>query len=200
VTPDAEMTPPDPLLALLDPEPDRAAEKYALLRQRLVKFFQWRNCQAPEDLAQDTLRRGFARVSEGVEIYADPIHYFFGIAKNIVKEQRNTPVREVPADLDALPPPANVDYRHADARIHLGQCLKRLPPAEQTLLVEYYLGDREALARQLDLTAIALRVRVFRAKQKLEKLMQEADACAGFEKQNALSDHLPERGRSDRHP
>ena len=45
------------LLACLDPDSEKAGQKYETIRQRLMKFFDWRGAYFPEDCADDTLNR-----------------------------------------------------------------------------------------------------------------------------------------------
>jgi RNA polymerase sigma factor (sigma-70 family) len=162
------------LLRVFDPDPDRAADKLADLFFRLKKFFSWRNCRSPEDLAQETLRRGFKRIAAGADIYtSNPSHYFLGIARNIVSEQRNAPpsVDDSSIDVDELAGTGSADFREVEARIYLQQCLRHLVPEERDVLVRYHTQDRDELARELKLTTNALRVKVHRARRKLEKLL-----------------------------
>ncbi len=48
-------------LAGLDPDSDRAGEKYESLRLALMKFFDWRGAHFPEDLADETIKRNHPR-------------------------------------------------------------------------------------------------------------------------------------------
>src|SRR6476620_3104497 len=52
-----EPTPFDTLLRKLDPQRNRAAERYEDLRRKLVKFFEWSFCAPAEDLTDETLDR-----------------------------------------------------------------------------------------------------------------------------------------------
>jgi DNA-directed RNA polymerase specialized sigma24 family protein len=161
------------LLTLLDADPATASAKYEDLSLRLRKFFQWRNCGPADDLAQETLRRGFARIASGVSIYADDVtHYFFGIAKNVARERRTGMAESFP--LDEEPVARESSATSLEARICLEQCLRLLEAEERDLLVRYHTEDRDDLARTLSLSDAALRVRVHRTRRKLEKLVQSA--------------------------
>src|SRR5215471_18471707 len=84
--PDDPPPPKDPL-AILDPDPVRAEALFRELRTQLVRFLEWQKCQDPEDAAQEALARGFKRIAEGADTSASGARsYFFGIAKNLVKE------------------------------------------------------------------------------------------------------------------
>ena len=53
------------LLACLDPDAETAGEKYEAIRQKLVKFFDWRGAHFPEDCADETLNRVTRKIDEG---------------------------------------------------------------------------------------------------------------------------------------
>jgi hypothetical protein len=44
-------------LAQLDPDTERAGERYETLRLTLVKFFDWRGAHFPEECADETFNR-----------------------------------------------------------------------------------------------------------------------------------------------
>jgi hypothetical protein len=56
------------LLAALDPDPARAAERYEELRQKLIRFFEWERSEIPDRDADETLNRVARRLAEGVEM------------------------------------------------------------------------------------------------------------------------------------
>src|SRR2546421_3106679 len=56
------------LLAHLDPDGERAGEKYEDLRRTLIKFFEWRGAPFPEDHADETFNRVARKLNEGIEI------------------------------------------------------------------------------------------------------------------------------------
>ena len=45
------------LLSVLDADRDRAGERYEVIRRKLLKFFEWRGCQRPDELADQTIDR-----------------------------------------------------------------------------------------------------------------------------------------------
>lgn len=159
----------DAFLALFDQDPARAADKCDDLFFRLVKFFEWRNCGSPKDLAQDTLLRGFARFSAGAAIHVEPAHYFFGVARNILNEDRRAARATRDVCLDEQSDIGAVGFGGIEARIQLQQCIDRLELLEQSLLIRYHTEDRDALCRELNVSPGVLRVRVHRIRRKLEK-------------------------------
>jgi DNA-directed RNA polymerase specialized sigma24 family protein len=167
-----EVTSLSEFLRLFDPDPEQATAKYTALRSRLIKFFEWRNCDSPEDLAQETLVRGLTRVSEGADIFGpDAVAYFFGIARNVVREQRRPRPLEFIGDLDELTSGASLAAHGVDAQIQLEQCLRRLPPPERELLVRFATEDHHTLSRETGMTPNALRVKVHRIRKKLMTLI-----------------------------
>src|SRR5262245_21687271 len=57
--PGPDMTPEefDRLLLWLNPDRDKAGEKYEWIRKRLIKIFVCRGCNVPEELADKTINR-----------------------------------------------------------------------------------------------------------------------------------------------
>jgi DNA-directed RNA polymerase specialized sigma24 family protein len=169
VKPD-DTPPSDAFLRLFDADPARAADKCDELFFRLVKFFEWRSCTSPKDLAQDTLLRGFARISSGAVLHVDPVHYLFGVARNIMHEDRKAARGTRDVSLDECFDIGAVAFGGVEARIQLQQCIDRLTPVEKSLLVRYHTEERRELCREFDIPAGVLRLRVHRIRRKLEKL------------------------------
>src|ERR1051325_4279811 len=80
------------LLRKFDEEVDRAAEKYELIRSRLIKFFESRRCNLAVELTDETINRVSRRISEGETIPQQSLSgYFYGVARNVWKEYLNSP-------------------------------------------------------------------------------------------------------------
>jgi DNA-directed RNA polymerase specialized sigma24 family protein len=168
--------PEDRFLALLDADAAIATTKYEELFHKLVRYFEWRRCRPPhpEDLAQETLRRGFTKMAGGADIYAEhPGGYFFGIAQNVLlehwKRERRT---SVPVDDSGLT--AHDDIRDVDTRLYLDQCLAALNLSDRNLLISYFTGDRKRLSGDLQVSPGGLRVRVYRVLEKVRNHIQAA--------------------------
>ena len=159
------------LLQALDADPDRAEDKYEQLFVQLRSYFRSRHPPIAEDLAMETLSRGFSRLQAGVNLTVDPIHYFRKIAKNVAIEKwrKKTPAL-VP--LDDEHPDRTREFSRIEARIYLDQCLSRLSAAEREILVRYQDEDHVELARSLGIQHTNLRVKYLRAKRRLAKLMR----------------------------
>jgi RNA polymerase sigma factor (sigma-70 family) len=159
------------LLAVLDPDPVRAEARYEELRSQLVRFFEWQKHSDPEDAAQETLARGFRRIAGGVDTSASGVHgYFFGIARNLVKESWKVRREALldPAVWERTPSPGR-HVEQVEARLALTHYLGKLPASERRLIVRYYTGDRDALSRELGVTTGNLRVIVHRIRRKIKE-------------------------------
>ena len=160
------------LLAVLDPNPGQAEEKYVELFETLVKYFEWNRKTDPEDLAQETLRRAFSRLQEGQKITIDdPAGYFFGIARNLVRESWSAPRVEQIEDMDL---PRSESFFHNLTRgeqlVFLRECLQTVPKDELEMLLAYVEGNGEAWARKAGLPLGTLRMRIHRTRRRLEEL------------------------------
>jgi len=91
------------LLRWLDPDRDRAGEKYENVRLRLIRIFTCRGCGDVEDLADETINVVASKVDWLIENYhGEPALFFYGVAKNIYHEQYK---KKPPPP---LPPPPDV--------------------------------------------------------------------------------------------
>jgi DNA-directed RNA polymerase specialized sigma24 family protein len=177
------------LLALFDADPARAAAHYEALRIRLIRFFAWKGVLTPEDCADGTIDRVARRLAEGEQIRAiEPVRYFHGVARNVLREYRARDEREgrhrALWPRDALAPPPTDPTA---AALCLDRCLEELAPAERRMVLEYYRSDegrivhRQAMARALGLTAATLRVRMHRLRVRLEACAVRCIGCEAAE-------------------
>lgn len=172
------------LLVTLDADRDRAAEKYESIRRRLVQVFQWRGCSESEVLADQTIDRVSRKLEEGEQIRAaDPAVYFYGVARNVLKEFWTEQRKEQALERSAAPvrgfPGAARDLgdQEVDERLEcLDQCLAGLTRDNRELITVYYrseksgkIADRMKLARSLALSPGALRIKAHRIRRQLEE-------------------------------
>ena len=183
----------DKLLACLDKNRERAASRYEIIRRKLMKYFECRRCCSPEDLADETINRVARRIFEGKEIWAsDPANYFYGVARNVLKEYRGELERDFPP-LEALPPqthPCESALRQQAIESErnnlerqlacLEYCLRQLSPENRQIIISYYQGEkgeriknRKLIAEHLGIPTNALRIRVHRIREKLEQGVAE---------------------------
>jgi DNA-directed RNA polymerase specialized sigma24 family protein len=182
----------DKLLRQLDPNRERAGQRYEEIRQKLTKLFKWRGCALPEEYTDRTIDRVARRIDEGTQIHArDPYLYFHGVALNVLREHWKEAEREVESLAD-LPTPQTaaenpvamkereLERMESEQRLEcLDQCVRSLSPPNIELITQYHQGEggakierRRELARRLKIPLNALRIRAYRIRGELE-------ACVG---------------------
>lgn len=151
------------------------------MRTKLVRYFEWRSCIAPEDHADETINRVARRIDEGENIFNLPA-YFATVARLVFMESLRQPER-ISVPLEEAPEisveqPLEDEYREARLRC-LDQCLKTLPLEGQTLILEYYHDEKRAkidlrrqLAEGLGIPLNALRIRAHRIRIVLENCVR----------------------------
>lgn len=171
------------LLASLDPDRERAAEMYEQIRGKLLTFFRGRGLINSEDAVDEVFNRSAKRsVNGGIENIGS---FLLGVARKVASEiQRD--VREVPLNkvegptVDPVDPMADEEEKTTEIRLRcLDYGLGRLDPEERQLVLAWYLYDkgekienRKRLAAQRMTTVGTLRVRAWRARQKLRRLVE----------------------------
>jgi DNA-directed RNA polymerase specialized sigma24 family protein len=164
----------DGLLAWLDPDRDRAAQKYEAVRTRLIKIFSCRGCGEADDLADETINRVIAKLQDIVDNYVgDPALYFYGVANKVYLEYlRRRPVVEAPPLRESSD---DIEAEYAC----LEKCMGQLPQESRRLVLEYYQDEKRAkierrrkLAEELGIAVNALRIRAHRIRQQLQQCVQ----------------------------
>lgn len=176
----------DSLLGRLDADRAVAGQKYEQIRRRLIKVFEWSDCANPGDLADETINRVARKLKEGEDIRnLEP--YFGAVARHVLQEHRREAKKE-PTSLEALILSQGLakdtgglggvseEQRWEISRLAcMERCLKTLSREERQLVIAYERGqksprirNRERLAKRLKMSPNALRLRVWRIKQKLE--------------------------------
>ena len=153
----------DKLLGWLDPDRDKAGEKYKQIQFRLIRIFACQGCYDPEDLADETLDVVVRKIDWLIENYeGDPALYFYGVAKKKhLEQQRKKPLPKPP-----LPdPPREEIERAADC---LDNCLEKLTAEDRRLVVRYHeeskgakIQMRKQIAAELGVSINALRIRIY---------------------------------------
>ena len=169
----------DSLLQWLNPDRERAAEKYLAIRQSLIKIFTWKGSADAEALADETLDRVMSRVSELRGTYeGDPSLYVYGVARNVLKEQRRAQVKSVEL-ADSVPENRTTDIDNERINVCMERCLASLSPSNRTLVLDYYsrdrmekISNRNELADRLHIAPQQLRVQMFRIRNKLSKCIE----------------------------
>lgn len=179
------------LLKWLDEGADSGGQGYLKMRQRLVAYFDRKNCHAPDELADETLNIVARRLEEEGNIVSDtPAHYCYIVARFVFLEHLRGAQREpVPIDELLRPPAVNplADSERKDERARhekllecLERCTEKLEPQNSELIVGYYYGEHRAkienrrrLAARLNITMNALSIRACRIRDKLEACVSE---------------------------
>src|SRR5688500_12054707 len=85
----------DQFLGHLHSDRQQAGNEYQALRERIVRFFEWRACLDSETLADEAFDRVIRKVSQGEDIL-DIARYTFGVAKLLLLESSKKQRREEP--------------------------------------------------------------------------------------------------------
>jgi RNA polymerase sigma factor (sigma-70 family) len=173
------------LLEFLDPDRERAGEKYEDLRRTLVRFFEWRGTPAPEEHVDETLNRVARRLDEG-QVISNFGGYCYGVARLVFMESLKGREREIISLEDADPRALVAAEDAGDAAAEeerrlecLEECLRKLPNESQELIMEYYQDERrdkidrrKALAERLGIPRLALGNRAQRLRDKLAQCVK----------------------------
>ncbi|HEV2764717.1 MAG TPA: sigma-70 family RNA polymerase sigma factor [Pyrinomonadaceae bacterium] len=175
----------DGLLSWLDPDRERAGEKYEKIRHTLTRRFQQLGCAEPDELANETFDRVARKLPEIVETYkGDPAPYFFSVAFYVRKEHLRRPAF-VPlpqtelavADLPRKPRDFDDDELMDTC---LRRCMGQLTERSREMIIKYYRGERQVkiglrkeLAEQLGVKLPNLRLQAQRVRADLKKCILE---------------------------
>jgi DNA-directed RNA polymerase specialized sigma24 family protein len=171
-------------LAALDPDRTRAAEKYEVLRRKLVKLFEYQKLIHIEELADETIDRLVKRL-ETEEIHNISL-FAYGVARNICLEARRKKSKYISIqdhynsseELCAGDPDPEesiiTELGNAQTLECLTKCLRSLPLGYHELIIEYYQGEKQVrikrrkdLARKRGITIEALRCEANKVRDKL---------------------------------
>lgn len=173
----------DELLAWLNPDRELAAATYLDLRRALVKIFVWHRCADPEGMTDETFERVIKQVHHLRKTFeGDPRHFFYGVAKNLIKEYQRTIKTHVAIEDVHLAggPPQEADEETSEMREEcLFSCLQKLTAEKRDLILAYYareksakIEQRIAMAEQLGVSMETLRVRMYRIRITLEECIE----------------------------
>src|SRR5215213_9014803 len=174
----------DKLLVAFGGDRESAGRKYLEIRNNLTRFFEWRGCSSPEDLAYETINRMAKRVVEGEEIlnysgYAIGVARFLLLEINKGRQREQSALAEVGAAPDVYVP----EDDDKDRLTCLRSCLQTLSPDNRELILQYYQGEkgekienRKNLLERLGIPVNTLRMRALRLREKLQSCVEE---CLG---------------------
>jgi DNA-directed RNA polymerase specialized sigma24 family protein len=157
------------LFQVLEPDAPSIEEGFRRCRFKLAKFFVWRYCDDPDNLADETISRLLKNARAGQEISADHV---YAVAVNVFREYARASKKSgALTNLD--------DLRERAAAVVVDDCkrhcLAQLSPERRELLARYYLDDegREEIAQEQGLTLNALRLQVHRMKNWLKRCYED---------------------------
>ena len=167
----------DALLEWLDPDRDKAGQRYELIRSGLIRMLISNGLSDAEHYADEAIDRVIKRLPEIKETYVgDPIKYFHGVARNVIREAR----RRKEVLIDILPDRLVLEPYRSDTSECLSKCLGLLPRDKKEFILDYHLYKGHAkvehhrrMADELEITEGALRTRAHHLRQALEKCVLE---------------------------
>lgn len=169
-------------LKTLDAESSGAAEKYLILRERLERFFEWRDFENVEELTDIVFDRVVKKIAEGEKI-ENAEAFCISVAKFLLLEKRREDLQKVELDENSREIVSGeiekdsieeelIKSKRFDC---LDKCLAEFPPDKRKLLIGYFDTDEETLipkrkklAENLGVNLNSLRIRISRLKTKLE--------------------------------
>ena len=159
------------LLRWLNPDPEKAGEKYEKIRLRLIRVFACRGGCEAEDLADQTINVVQSKIDWlSANYVGDPALYFYGVAKKIHSKPKPLPPPPLPE-----PDPPDVERVCG----YLDDCLENLQSAERDLVLRYHQGEkqekiqnRKKLAEELKISRNALRIKVCHIHSRLRECVE----------------------------
>jgi DNA-directed RNA polymerase specialized sigma24 family protein len=170
------------LLYWLDEGMDSNGQGYLLMWQRLVIFFDRKNCLSPKELADETLNRVARRLEEEGNIKIDtPAHYCSIVAGFVLHEyQRRSPQMILSESLTTTQDSAEEKEAQELRSKCLEKCMVNIPAEDRELIRGYYIGEqrskidnRKIMAKKLEITVNALGLRASRIRKKLRLCMRK---------------------------
>jgi DNA-directed RNA polymerase specialized sigma24 family protein len=171
---------------------DSGGQRYEEMRQKLISYFDHRNCRSPEDLADETLNRVASKLEEkGAITNVTPAQFCYIKARQVLHEYwrrpdlKNLALEDLPAIGQPDKQPLQLAIRddeqeEQEKRMrYLEQCLQNLKRQEYDLIIRYYYGEerikienRQKLADEMGISNKALVVRALRIRKKLEECVE----------------------------
>ncbi|HEV7681895.1 MAG TPA: hypothetical protein VGO68_07220 [Pyrinomonadaceae bacterium] len=179
------------LLTWLDQGVNTNGRSYLAIRDRLLAYFERKNCLNADQLADETLNRVARRLDEedgNIETEI-PAKYCYIVARFVFMEYLRA-IEKENAALDDIGRQANATSREDRDRKEkmlecLDRCAAKLELSQRELIFGYYTGEqrvkienRHSLAQTLGITVNALSIRACRIRDKLEICVKD---CASRE-------------------
>jgi DNA-directed RNA polymerase specialized sigma24 family protein len=182
----------DQLLNWLDEGRNSDGQKYLEMRERLVTYFDRKNCRDPDDMADETLNRVGRRLEEeGITRSESPAKYCYIVARFVFMESLRATQKDNTMRQEIRPPPYNNNFAFSEAAEKqermlkcLEQCTTKLDSSQRKIILQYYSDKewikterRRALAESLGITVNALSIRACRIRDKLEACVKQCLAA-----------------------
>ncbi len=182
------------ILKWLDEGASSDGRKYLEMRQRLVAYFDRKNCSAPDDLADETLNRVARRLDEEnvTDSETPAAKYCYIVARFVFMEYlRGAQKDRLLCDDIRQQPNGNFagskldNEKETQERLLscLDHCTGKLDSLNRNMILRYYTGrervkieNRRALASSLGISVNALSIRACRIRDKIEVCVRK---CVG---------------------
>jgi DNA-directed RNA polymerase specialized sigma24 family protein len=181
------------LLHWLDGGTDSRGERYEIMRQRLMNYFDRKNCLNADDLTDETMQRVMKWLEENDKSFdEEPAKVCFNTARFVFLESLRKAERdairltELPVAREPNINPAHLSSRQDEQAEQerqlncLEKCTQKLIADERELIVRYYYGEqrvklenRKALASACNLSANALAIKACRIRDRLRLCVQK---------------------------
>lgn len=175
------------LLGWLDAGANSDGRNYLEMRERLVAYFDRKNCRAPDELADETLNRVARRLEEAGAIESEtPAKYCYITARFVFMEylrgaeKSSVSIDDVsrnPQKNQFAAPESDAEEKETKEKmlVCLEKCAGQLETANREIIVNYYFGEerikidnRRQMAQKLGISTNALTIRACRIREKLE--------------------------------
>jgi DNA-directed RNA polymerase specialized sigma24 family protein len=173
------------LLEALDPDAERAGDRYEHLRRSLIKYFDWRGSFYSERDTDETIDRISRKLGEG-QVFDDVFSYALGIARNVLLESLRSQEKEREASQNFVFINEDTEQEPDPRFTCFDFCLEQLPPSKRDLIIAYYEGDkrrkianRKRLADESGMPINRLRIQVHRIREKLGECIENCLAKNG---------------------
>lgn len=173
------------LLVWFDQGVDTNGQSYLAIRERLLGYFDRKNCLNADELADETLNRVARRLDEeGGNIETEtPAKYCYIVARFVFMEHLRANEKEMAALDNAgrqTKVMSNEDRDRKEKMLAcLDHCAAKLESSQRELIFGYYSGEqrvkienRRSLAQTLGITVNALTIRACRIRDKLESCVK----------------------------
>jgi DNA-directed RNA polymerase specialized sigma24 family protein len=167
----------DALLEWLDPDREKAARRYEVIRAGLIRIFVSNGLADAEYYADETVDRVIKRLPEIRAGYVnDPARYFHGVARNVLREALRR--REIATDV--VPERRSLKSNNTEMAECMRKCLRALPADKHELIYDYHVYEghekiesHREMAGELAISVGALRTRAHHIRVTLEDCVQE---------------------------